>query len=174
MSGAIDRSLGVIGNADPVDFDRLVGPGSPGDRRRCGPAATSFAATRRRQRSPSARTPRGTATSTDAQGDARRWQRLPNRRRAKSSSGMPLRSPIHTTPSTASSPQFWHIPDDDAAIAELVRVLKPGGTLAVTVRGWLPRTDLLATVRRYHANEAAHASGSTGPTNSDRRSPTPD
>ena len=31
-----------------------------------------------------------------------------------------------------------HIPDDEAAIAELVRVLRPGGTIAVTVPRWLP------------------------------------
>ena len=31
-----------------------------------------------------------------------------------------------------------HIPDDDAAIAELVRVLRPGGTIAVTVPGDTP------------------------------------
>ena len=41
-----------------------------------------------------------------------------------------------------------HIPDDSAAIAELVRVLRPGGTVAVTVPRWLPETDLLGAVGR--------------------------
>ena len=31
-----------------------------------------------------------------------------------------------------------HIPDDAAAASELARVLKPGGTIAVTVPTWLP------------------------------------
>src|SRR6202795_3112240 len=31
-----------------------------------------------------------------------------------------------------------HVPEDDRAIAELVRVLKPGGALAITVPRWLP------------------------------------
>jgi SAM-dependent methyltransferase len=41
-----------------------------------------------------------------------------------------------------------HVPEDDRAIAELVRVLKPGGALAITVPRWL--SD------EYHANEGGH------------------
>ena len=49
-----------------------------------------------------------------------------------------------------------HVPDDDRAIAELVRVLRPGGTLAVTVPRWLPEKVCWALSDEYHANEGGH------------------
>lgn len=49
-----------------------------------------------------------------------------------------------------------HVPADDAAIAELVRVLKPGGTLAVTVPRWLPEQICWLLSDEYHANEGGH------------------
>jgi SAM-dependent methyltransferase len=49
-----------------------------------------------------------------------------------------------------------HVPADDAAIAELVRVLAPGGTLAVTVPRWLPERICWALSDEYHANEGGH------------------
>jgi SAM-dependent methyltransferase len=44
-----------------------------------------------------------------------------------------------------------HIPTDAAAIAELVRVLRPGGTIAVTVPQWLPERVCWALADDYHA-----------------------
>jgi SAM-dependent methyltransferase len=44
-----------------------------------------------------------------------------------------------------------HIPEDDAAIAELHRVLKPGGTIAVTVPAWLAEQVCWALSEEYHA-----------------------
>ena len=49
-----------------------------------------------------------------------------------------------------------HIPDDDTAIAELSRVLRPGGTLAVTVPRWLPERICWLLSDTYHANEGGH------------------
>lgn len=49
-----------------------------------------------------------------------------------------------------------HVPEDDRAIAELVRVLKPGGLLAITVPRWLPERVCWALSDEYHANEGGH------------------
>lgn len=44
-----------------------------------------------------------------------------------------------------------HIPDDEAAICELARVLRPGGTMAVTVPAWLAERICWALSDEYHA-----------------------
>ena len=44
-----------------------------------------------------------------------------------------------------------HIPDDEGAIAELHRVLKPGGTVAVTIPAWFPEKICWALSEEYHA-----------------------
>lgn len=44
-----------------------------------------------------------------------------------------------------------HIPDDATAIAELTRVLRPGGTIAVTVPAWLPERICWAITDEFHA-----------------------
>ncbi len=47
-----------------------------------------------------------------------------------------------------------HIPADDAAFAELARILKPGGMLAVTVPAFLPERICWALSDDYHAPAA--------------------
>ncbi len=49
-----------------------------------------------------------------------------------------------------------HIPDDARAIGELVRVLRPGGTIAVTVPRWLPEKVCWALSDAYHEVEGGH------------------
>jgi SAM-dependent methyltransferase len=49
-----------------------------------------------------------------------------------------------------------HVPEDEKAIAELVRVLAPGGTLGVSVPRWLPERICWALSDEYHANEGGH------------------
>lgn len=49
-----------------------------------------------------------------------------------------------------------HVPADDRAIAELIRVLKPGGRLAVTVPRWGPERICWLLSDEYHANEGGH------------------
>ncbi len=49
-----------------------------------------------------------------------------------------------------------HIPDDTTAMAEIARVLKPGGTVAVTVPRYGPERICWALSDAYHANEGGH------------------
>lgn len=49
-----------------------------------------------------------------------------------------------------------HVPQDERAIAELVRILAPGGILAITVPRWLPERICWALSDEYHANEGGH------------------
>jgi SAM-dependent methyltransferase len=44
-----------------------------------------------------------------------------------------------------------HVPDDAAAYDELMRILRPGGTIAVTVPAWLPETICWKLSDEYHA-----------------------
>jgi SAM-dependent methyltransferase len=55
-----------------------------------------------------------------------------------------------------------HIPDDVAAFAEIARVLKPGGRVAVTVPRYGPERICWALSDDYHANEGGHIRIYTG------------
>ena len=48
-----------------------------------------------------------------------------------------------------------HVPDDTGALAELVRVLRPGGVFAVTVPSWLPEKVNWMLSDDYHAPAVA-------------------
>jgi SAM-dependent methyltransferase len=49
-----------------------------------------------------------------------------------------------------------HIPDDRAAVAELARVMRPGGTMAVTVPRWYPELVNWALSDDYHQVPGGH------------------
>jgi SAM-dependent methyltransferase len=49
-----------------------------------------------------------------------------------------------------------HLPQDERAMAELVRVLKPGGLIAVTVPRWGPELVCWALSSAYHEVEGGH------------------
>ncbi len=49
-----------------------------------------------------------------------------------------------------------HLPDDRQAMAELARVLRPGGTMAVTVPRWLPELICWALSDDYHNIPGGH------------------
>ncbi len=51
---------------------------------------------------------------------------------------------------------FEHIPHDTAGMAELYRVLKPGGIAAVTVPSWLPERLCWALSEEYHTAAGGH------------------
>ncbi|HEY0127176.1 MAG TPA: class I SAM-dependent methyltransferase [Blastococcus sp.] len=56
-----------------------------------------------------------------------------------------------------------HIPDDAAAMAEIFRVLAPGGRVAVTVPRYGPERICWALSNEYHANEGGHIRIYTAP-----------
>jgi SAM-dependent methyltransferase len=49
-----------------------------------------------------------------------------------------------------------HIPNDTAALKEIARVLRPGGTVAVTVPAWLPERVCWALSAQYHEVPGGH------------------
>ena len=55
-----------------------------------------------------------------------------------------------------------HVPTDARAIAELVRVLRPGGSAAVTVPRWWPEKVCWALSDAYHQVEGGHVRIYTG------------
>ncbi len=49
-----------------------------------------------------------------------------------------------------------HVPADRSAMAEVARVLRPGGTAAVSVPRWLPERVCWALSRPYHDRPGGH------------------
>ncbi|ULE34843.1 class I SAM-dependent methyltransferase [Mycobacterium sp. IDR2000157661] len=143
-----------------VDFDRLaVGEGTKVIDVGCGAGRHSFEAFRRGadviafdQNAADLNDVDEILTAMREQGEA------PRSARAEAVKGDALDLPYDdaTFDCVIASEILEHVPTDDELIAELVRVLKPGGALAITVPRWLPEKLCWALSDEYHANEGGH------------------
>jgi SAM-dependent methyltransferase len=143
-----------------VDFDRLgIGPGTAVIDVGCGAGRHSFEAYRRGADIVAFDQDAGeignVATMFGAMADA---GEAPAAARARAVVGdaLALPYPDGTFDCVIASEILEHVPADGAAIDELVRVLKVGGTLAVTVPRWLPERICWLLSDEYHANEGGH------------------
>ena len=143
-----------------VDFDRLgIGPGTKVIDVGCGAGRHSFEAYRRgadviafdqnatelaevdtllRAMSETGEA-RPSATAETVVGDA-----------------LALPYPDRTFDCVIASEILEHVPADDTVIDELIRVLKVGGKLVVTVPRWLPEQVCWLLSDEYHSNEGGH------------------
>jgi SAM-dependent methyltransferase len=143
-----------------VDFDRLgVGPGTRVIDVGAGAGRHSFEAYRRGADviafDQDAAELENVSTMFEAMAEA---GEVPESARARAVVGNALELPYEdgTFDVVIASEILEHVPEDDAAIAELIRVLKVGGKLAVTVPRWLPERICWALSDEYHANEGGH------------------
>lgn len=143
-----------------VDYDRLrIGPGSRVIDVGCGAGRHSFEAYRRGADviafDQNAEELADVDTMLQAMGQA---GEAPKSAKAQVVVGdaLALPYPDGSFDSVIASEILEHIPEDSTAIAELARVLRPGGTLAVTVPRWLPERICWLLSDDYHANEGGH------------------
>lgn len=143
-----------------VEFDRLgVGPGTKMIDVGAGAGRHSFEAYRRGADITAFDMDKeeleNVATMFEAMAEA---GEAPESGRAETVSGdaLALPYPDSTFDVVIASEILEHVPQDEEAIAELVRVLKPGGKLAVTVPRWLPERLCWLLSDEYHANEGGH------------------
>jgi SAM-dependent methyltransferase len=83
---------------------------------------------------------------------------VPTSARAETTVGDALELPYadRTFDCVIASEILEHVPADNTLIGELIRVLKVGGRLAVTVPRWLPERLCWLLSDDYHSNEGGH------------------
>src|SRR6202008_3156894 len=67
-----------------------------------------------------------------------------------------LPSPDATFDRVIAAEVMEHIPEDRTALGELVRVLRPGGSIAITVPRWFPELINWALSDEYHNTPGGH------------------
>ncbi len=143
-----------------VDFDRLgVGAGTTVIDVGCGAGRHSFEAFRRGADVVAFDQNAEDLNDVDAILQAMQQQgEAPGSARAETVKGDALELPYAdaTFDCVIASEILEHVHQDDRLVTELVRVLKPGGALAVTVPRWLPERICWLLSDEYHANEGGH------------------
>jgi SAM-dependent methyltransferase len=143
-----------------VDFDRLgIGPGTTLIDVGCGLGRHSFEAYRRGADVVAFDQNAEELNEIDAILQAMKEQgEAPESAKAEAVKGDALDLPYDdgTFDCVIASEILEHVPEDDRAIVELIRVLKPGGALAVTVPRWLPERICWLLSEEYHSNEGGH------------------
>ncbi|WP_365998310.1 class I SAM-dependent methyltransferase [Mycolicibacterium sp.] len=143
-----------------VDFDKLgVGPGSSLIDVGCGAGRHSFEAFRRGADVIAFDQDVAELDNVDAILQAMQQQgEAPASAKAEAVKGDALDLPYDddSFDFVIASEILEHVPADERAIDELIRVLKPGGRLAVTVPRWLPEKICWILSDEYHANEGGH------------------
>ena len=143
-----------------VDFDRLgVGPGTTVIDVGCGAGRHTFEAYRRGASVVGFDQSASDLNDVDTMLQAMREEGevpLSAKGEAVKGDALDLPYPDASFDCVIASEILEHVPEDERAIAELVRILKPGGSLAITVPRWLPEKVCWLLSDEYHANEGGH------------------